>query len=175
MPIICGWLWNPVLGTKPKRQVFCIGTYNSEIWMETCRLNWYVSHPLIIASTSISIWVIPHSNVTNIFPEVPKIQGLIVKMKISLDYSANTKQALHSVLSHRKQGQKASLISWNKFSNCWTNVHCRYNNRKYLTGWAQKSSSSSYLQWMCKKQMQDNLKIWTGQEVSHSLLNKSWL
>lgn len=87
IPIICGWLWNAVLGTKPKRQVFCMGMYNSEIWMETCRLNWYVSHPLITASTSISIWVIPHSNVTNIFPEVPKIQGLIVKMKIPLDYS----------------------------------------------------------------------------------------
>lgn len=29
-----------------KRQVFCIGMYNSEIWMETHRLNWYVSHPL---------------------------------------------------------------------------------------------------------------------------------
>lgn len=44
--IICVWLWNPVLGTKPKGQVFCIGIYNSEICMETCRLNCYVSHPL---------------------------------------------------------------------------------------------------------------------------------
>lgn len=48
--------------------------------------------------------VIPHSNVTNIFPEVTKIQGLIVKMKISLDYSANTEHVFHSVLSHKKAG-----------------------------------------------------------------------
>lgn len=70
-----------------------------------------ISPLVIIASTSISVWVIPHTNVRNISPEVPKIQGLIVKMKISLDYSANTEQAFHSVLSHRKQGLKVSLIS----------------------------------------------------------------
>lgn len=86
-----------------------------------------ISPLVIIASASNSIWVIPHSNVTNIFPEVPK---MIVKMKTSLDYNANTEQAFHSVLSHRKQGLKASLISWNKISNRWANVHCRYKNTK---------------------------------------------
>lgn len=131
MPVICGWLWNPVLGRKQKRQVFYIGRYNSEIWMEICRLNWYVSHPL---------WSLPplqsqsgsyHTQMWQIsFPRCQKIQGLIVKMKTSLDYSANIEQAFHSVLSHRKQGLEASLISWNKISNCWPNVHCRYKNHK---------------------------------------------
>ena len=88
----------------------------------------YISPLVIIATTSISIWVIPHSNVTNIFLEVPKIQGLIVKMKISLHYSFNTEQAFHSILSYRKQWLKASPISWNKILNYWTNVHCRHKN-----------------------------------------------
>lgn len=71
----------------------------------------YFSPLVITASTSLSVWVIPHSNVTNIFLEVPKIQGLVVKIKTSLDYSFNIQQAFHSFLSYRKHGLKASLIS----------------------------------------------------------------
>lgn len=71
----------------------------------------YILPLVITASTSISIWVILQSNVTNIFLKVPKIHGLVVKWKASLDYSFNTEQAFHLILSYRKHGLKASLIS----------------------------------------------------------------
>lgn len=129
MSIICVWLWNPVLRTTQKRQSFYIGTYVSEMWMERCRLNWYISCPLWLlpplqsqsGSYRNQMWQIS-------FSRCQKFHGLVVKLKTSLDYSFNTEQAFHLILSYRKHGLKASLISWNKTSNYWTNIHCRHKN-----------------------------------------------
>lgn len=174
MSIICGWLWNPVLGTKQKRPVFCIGICDSEIWMERCRLNWYISRPL---------WSLPplQSQSRSYHTQMWQISFLrCQKFKVCCNSGPWTRVSILN--RHFTQFSLTESTDWRlplfleirlqitePTSAVGTRIH------KYLTRWAQKSSLSAYLQWMCKKQMQElHLQIRIGLKSFQSLVGKKW-
>lgn len=175
MSIICDWLWNPVLGTKEKRQVFCIGICDSEIWMERCRLNWCISHPL---------WSLPplQSQSGSYHTQMWQISFLrCQKFKVWLLKSKHPWTIVSIFNRHFTQFSLTESMDWRlplfleirlqisePTSTSGRRIH------KYLTRWAQKSSSSSDLQWMRKKQMQETLQILTGLKLFQSLVGKKW-